>query len=451
MFEGKKNLLIPVVLLGIVAIMPFFVFDFMSTPVLFAPYVFLLFAMVFIKIEIGIYLMAFFLPVIAFDFSLGSLLIPFIDLVSLMVLIVFFLKLTLERKLHNINFPHAVPFIGFFLVALVSAYFSPNVFDSIWYAFRWILFFYLAYVVLPFNVINNKKILKNTLISFSLSVLFLTGMGVQSILSQDWLNTLARVKPVLFFGYYPIGDNQNLMVETLLPGIFILLSLKYFTKNKENKKILEALALFVVIILLLTFSRGAWLVLLLSSILGAIVFYQKNILKFLIPFFVVLLFIFPLLFYMVSLQTEYSIGIGSNQSRLLLTEIAVKEFKANPLIGKGTGEYLNSVSSNIRFRAKHGDPVDSHGFIQKIMLENGALGLLTFTFFVLAIYSTLLKTIKQRNYISLYLPILIAATSVFAFELFNTSYYKGKLWFLIALALATAKLIEENKIYEKKN
>ncbi len=449
--ENKHNLLKLALMSGVGISLLVFIFGFFNISPIYSPFIFLLLVLLLSKIEIGIYLMAFFLPVIAFDFSLGGLLIPLIDLLSLVVLVVFFLKLTMERRLHEIKYPHLIPFLSFFLLAIVSSLSSPNISDSIWYSFRWILFFYLAYIVLPFNIIKNKKILKNTLISFSLSALFIAGMGVQSILSQDWLNTLARVKPVLFFGYYPIGDNQNLIVETLLPGIFVLLSLKYFTKNKKSKRALDALALFIGIILLLTFSRGAWLVLFLSSTIGALIYYQKNILKYLVPLFVSIIILFPLAFYMITLQTEYSIGIGSNQSRFLLTEIAIKEFKANPLIGKGTGEYLNSVSSSIRFRAKHGDPVDSHGIIQKIMLENGFLGLLAFTFFILAIFISLFKILRKKEYLSLYLPILVAASSVFAFEFFNTSYYKGKLWFLIALALATASLIEENKIYEKKN
>jgi putative inorganic carbon (HCO3(-)) transporter len=263
------------------------------------------------------------------------------------------------------------------------------------------------------------------------------------------VNTLARVKPLSIFGIFLIGENQNLMVETLLPGIFILIALKYWTKNKFQKRFINVLILFVGFILLLTFSRGAWLSLFIVSIVSSFIYFRESVVKFLIPLFLVLILLFPLGLYMINLQTTYSVGTSSNNSRILLSEIAWDGFRENPILGKGTGEFFNVVAQNIRFRTNYGEPVDSHGVLQKILLENGSLGIITFFIFVFAIYRKFFGTLKDRKFISLYLPLIGAVTSVFIFELFNTSYYKGKLWFVVALALVTIKLIEEKKIYAK--
>ena len=52
----------------------------------------------------------------------------------------------------------------------------------------------------------------------------------------------------------------------------------------------------------------------------------------------------------------------------------------------------------------------------------------------------------------MYLYLVLAGTSVFIFELFNTSYYKGKLWLPIAIALVGANiLINKEKNEKQKN
>ena len=401
------------------------------------------------RLEYGIYLIAFFLPVINWNFEYVGLRVPFIDLLAVSVFFIYFIQKFLARKYGDIDFVHLFSFSFFFLATVLSAFFSDNVFSSIWYSLRWILFFYLVYIVLPVNIIKSEKILKNTLIFFSFSVLLVSLMGIFSIFSQDWIHTLARVKPMSIFGIFPIGENQNLMVETLLPGIFILVSLKYWTKEEVLKRFLNLLILFVGLVLLLTFSRGAWLSLFLVSFFSAIIYYKNKFIKFLMPLFLILIVAIPLILYMINLQTTYDVGTSSNQSRILLSEISWDGFKNNPILGKGTGEYFNIVAQNIRFRTNYGEPVDSHGVMQKILVENGLLGVFAFIIFILAIYKSFFEIFKSRKFIEIYLPLIGAASSLFIFELFNTSYYKGKLWFVVALAIVSIKLIQDKKIYEK--
>lgn len=449
MTKNLENKYIGALIMALFSLAFVLLFSFLDIPLFVSVFALIFFIIIFVKIEWGVYLMAFSLPLINWNFNYSGMEIPFIDLLSILVFFIYFLQRFLARNFDNIKKPHFFSFFAFFLVAILSSLFSQNISTSIWYSIRWILFFYIVYLVLPYNVIKNEKILKNTLVAFSASVLLVSLMGLISILSQDWTSTLARVRPVSIFGIFPIGENQNLIVETLLPGIFILLALKNWYKKDFENKIINILVLFVGAILLLTFSRGAWLSLFFVGFLSAIIYYGKNIFKFLMPLILVFLILLPVIWYMVNLQTTYNVGTTSNKSRLLLTEIAWDGFRDSPIFGKGSGEYINIVAQNIRFRANYGDPVDSHGFLQKILIENGGLGLLAFLIFVMGIFKKYFEVFKSRFAIGLYLPITAAASSIFIFELFNTSYYKGKLWFVVALALVAVNLIEEKKIYEK--
>jgi len=449
MTENRKNLAKITVIASLSSLVIVLLSNFVNIPFYYLILLVLFFLVLFKKIEYGIYLMAFFLPVINWNFSYSFMNIPFIDLLSLGVFIIYFLQVFLVRGFNKIKFPHYLSFFSFFAVVILSSLFSDNIFSSLWYSFRWILFFYLVYIVLPFNVIKNEKILKNTLLAFVLSTLAISLMGLISVFSQDWVSSLARVRPLSIFGIFLVGENQNLMVETMLPGIFILIALKYWYRDRQIKKIINLLIIFVSFILILTFSRGAWLSLFLLSIFYAVVYFRKNIVSFLMPMFLVFIVLLPVIFYMINLQTTYSVGISSNQSRILLSEIALDAFERHPILGQGTGTYFNMVAENIRFRANYYDPVDSHGVLQKVLSENGLLGIITLSIFVLAIFKKYFSILKERKYIDLYLAMIASASTLFIFELFNTSYYKGKIWFVVALSLVTISLIREEKIYEK--
>jgi O-antigen ligase len=100
------------------------------------------------------------------------------------------------------------------------------------------------------------------------------------------------------------------------------------------------------------------------------------------------------------------------------------------------------VGDNIRFGANYGDPLDSHGIWQKIIAENGFFGVLTFLIFITLLFRQLYRAIKKyRAEAGLLLPLAVGALGGFVYQCFNTSYYKGKLWLPIAVALVAVKLI----------
>ena len=85
--------------------------------------------------------------------------------------------------------------------------------------------------------------------------------------------------------------------------------------------------------------------------------------------------------------------------------------------------------------------MDSHGFIQKILLEEGFVGLALFVIFLIIVFAELFKVESPVAEDGLLIPLMITMLAgVFAFQMFNTSYFSSVMWLPIGVALAAAKL-----------
>lgn len=385
---------------------------------------------------LGVYALALCLPLINLNFNIGWMIIPFIDALAIVCLVGYIFSLVIHpAKIKSLKFPFFIPFFIFWIATIASALVSPHVNSSLWYSVRWILFFYLAYVWFPVNVIKDKAILKGVLVSFILSGLAMAVMGVISLADQNLLYDPFRFTVLTFGGVKIFGQDQNLLVETLLPAIFFLLAFRSYLKNQVSRKVFILLSLFLVFVLLGTFSRGGWIAFFIC--LAIYVFYGKksSYKQIILVVAISLLLLSPLFIQMFRLQTAFEVGVGSTRTRWLATQIAWSNFKASPWLGQGTGEYVNLINKNIRYIAQHGEGTDSNGLIQKIVAENGLFGIISFSVLASYIFYNFYRRLKngQADYY-LAFPIYLGALSVFLFEFVNTSYYHGKMWLPIAIA-----------------
>ncbi|MGI6348028.1 MAG: O-antigen ligase family protein [Patescibacteria group bacterium] len=405
----------------------------------------------------GLYLIAFFLPVNGWAFNFKFLEIPFIDLLALILLISFILRQIYSffflDKSDKLVFPVASVFALFFLSTLISACFSNYVLSSLWASFRWILFFYLAYVVVPFNLIKDRKTLRRVLVLLVSGGFLVAIMGVSSLFFQDWSDSFFRVRPLYILGDWIFGDNYNLLAEFLIISSWVMLSLIYWAKSPRQARFFKVLALILILVNLLTFGRTAWITSVLQ-ILGYLVFNfyfkaRKKIpwAEIFLSLAVVLIIASPFIFKMLSLQEA---NVSSTKNRVLLTQISLEALSKKPLFGHGTGSFVPLVADNTRFIAKYGAPLDSHGFGQKLLAENGLVGTVFFLIFIFLIFRKLYRGIFQYiEHDKLLLPLSLAAAGGFFYQVFNTSYYKGRIWLPIALALVALEIIS-NLNYERR-
>jgi len=238
-----------------------------------------------------------------------------------------------------------------------------------------------------------------------------------------------------------------------LVGIgFMVLSLKHWSKSLRVNRLINILFLFFMAVTFGTFSRTAWIVLGLGSglylLLDTVYLKRKkwNSKNIIFALVVSVMILVPFIIRMDRLQSE---NVSSTENRVLLTQIAWRAFVNRPLLGYGPGTFVTLVDNNIRFRAKYGDPLDSHGIGQKLIAELGVLGTITFAIFAGLIFWNLYRGLRiYKHEAQLLLPLAVAALGGFIYQFFNTSYYKGKLWVPIAVALAAMNLLQQK--YKRK-
>lgn len=403
----------------------------------------------------GVYLIAALLPVIGRDFYIYGLLVPAADLVALGTLFAFafnysyrmFFKVKDDLKL---TWPLFFPFFLFLAISALSIILNGNNLSSWYYFLRWPVFLYFAYIFVPANIISDAKTLKRVVIIVTLSAFLVLASGFMSLIGQDWQNSFFRLKSLYIFNSFPFGENHNLVAEFLNIGAFFVLVIKEFLKSKKGRRLADALFLVFALGIVLTFSRTGWITLFLQSavyIYFRLKYFPKQKMATATLLLVLVAIATPLFFKMNSLQAD---NVSSTENRVILTEIAWEAFLDKPLLGQGSGAFVGLVEDNVRFTAKYGAPVDSHGVIQKVAAENGILGLLSWLFILIFLLRFCYIAIsKYYPKVSWVLPFALAAMGGIFFQFFNTSYYKGKVWFPLLLFLLAISLSE--KIYVKKD
>lgn len=398
----------------------------------------------------GLYLMCLTLPVIGWEFTIQGLYFTLVDLLGLAMVFGLGIRAIWTRLFGGQPQTLRLPFFGYFILfftsIVLSDVFSGDALPALWYAARVIVFFYVAYMVVPASLVERKSTLRTAIACIAFSGLFVAGSSLVTLVGQYLDADFFRVRGVRLFGIFPFGVNHNLIAEYLIMTNFFLLSLRYWIKPLAGRRAVNILFIAITIIALATFSRAAWI----AALIQFAVFFalkKTDKIKLVISSCILIVLLTPLAFKMVSLQEN---NYSSTASRLLLSKIAWESFLHRPLIGYGTGSFIHLVGDNIRFTAQYGDPMDSHGIWQKVIAEQGAFGLIAFGLISVTIFRRLFKRYSAgEHFQEMLLPLIVGSLGTFIFQFFNTSYYKGKLWVPIALTLAAAWLTDRTAVDRK--
>ena len=408
------------------------------------------------NLEFGLYLVVALYPFIYLQLWLGrEINIPYVDLIAMFVFTAWMIRklyfhITHQKRLRWKDFFGLGVFLPFFIASLLSLINIDNFAIGFKYVLRPIVFFYLMFVVLPYNVIDSKKTLNNVFkILYSVGI-FVALMGVYSLLAGS-SNAFRRAVPISILGVNLLGTNHNLISEVLISVIPVGLILLWQEKDIKIKKGL-ALGLFLMMAInLLTFSRTGWIALFLEIII-LITVYFRHYLKRVVP---ILLFIVALFLPIIVLMFGFlntSIVENSNSNRIRLSQIAIVSFQEHPVFGSGAGTFIERVSHDAWYIIDFGIPLEAHGVVQKLIAETGAFGVITFFFllgyllkYMIGVYK---KIPRESPWKLIIICLILSAVGSMVFQLFNTSYYVSKMWLPIGIALAASKLALKD--YESK-
>lgn len=379
--------------------------------------------------------------------SLASLNAPLVDFIAVLLLLSFCvawaLKLThMQGKTWKERLPGLVPYGLFIVSALASAFFiySGDRMGGLWSWIRPVVFVYVMFVFLPYHIIEKKRTLHRIMTLWFGLGLVIAFYGLSSLF-VDTTTSWWRAVPYAFGSFAPLGVNHNLLAEPLVAiiplGLWLFLQKVY---APQWRLVFGYGTLFMLVIALLTLSRAAWLALVLEAVVLTWInrkefFYWLRRVgsAFSVGALIVLV---PIALYM-AVFLGSSVVDSSNFSRVESTELAINLFTQRPVFGHGPGTFVELSEQTDVFVLEFGEALDAHGFIQKLIVEFGILGLVFFAGFLLWIMCNLYRVRKHSIEYQIFLAMVIG---VVVFQLFNTSYFNSVMWLPIGMAATVLRL-----------
>jgi len=310
-----------------------------------------------------------------------------------------------------------------------------------------IAFSYVAFVLLPSEIIKTKDETLALVRGMVTAGAIVAVMGALSLSVGDQVGPW-RVTPLQIFGVWPIGSNHNLLAETLVATVPLALLLSEMRRGRE-RFLRRVLAGSMTLVALLTFARTAWIAFAVMGAVAVALEYREALRKRLKTVALVSLLAVPLVAAFVLTSSTRAVG-GSTASRVALTEFSLYLFSSHPLIGVGAGTFVSRLGQAQDFIQDFGDPIDAHGFGQKILAEQGIVGIVFFLFLLGRILQTLFGAVRTLEPGSdgrrTVLFLSLGALGLIVYEVFNTTYYSPKLWLPIGVALAAIPVWTKEKV-----
>ncbi|MFH0779954.1 MAG: O-antigen ligase family protein [Parcubacteria group bacterium] len=404
-------------------------------------------------INFGFYALVFFYPFVGWQLFYAKFDAPYVDLVAMLLLAAYLIRLIvgLEKKEKIFswkNFPGVV-FAALFFIASALSLFNTDytlTMSSLKYLVRPIIFFYVMFVLLPFNLIKDKKTLQNALkiILFDGAIVSLIGILAVSASNVAWY--LRRAIPFSFGNFDPLGGNQNAIAEALAVAIPCALILFILAKTIRAKNWYLVSTMIMTLVLILTFSLAGWLALFLEILILFFVKFWHKFEKTTLILIVLALIVIPAAFYF-TVWHNLDFLQASNANRIMMTKIAAYSFAQHPIIGNGLNSFQRILGSTFTYTVEFADPLDSHGFVQKILTESGILGFVSFMVLLGYLWKRYLKAYIAAKRLPINSDVILLFIAMFsgiiAFELFSTSYFIAKTWLPIGIGLIGVKLYSE--------
>ena len=394
----------------------------------------------------GFYLMAATFPFVGWQIQVVSLSVPMVDMLALFLLVAVVIRyvvhLPLTKNEFNLkNFPGLFFALVFFAACGFSIYYNQNnelVWVAIKYFLRPIIFFYLMFVVLPTHIIRDKKIFLRV-VKIMVAVGVFSGiLGLLSVVFSvgPWYSH--RAVPFLLGNLNFLGGNQNAIAEVLTVTIPLALLLMYESLKIKERGWYVLTMVFMSLVLLLTFSRAGWLAFLIELLILFFVHYKHKINRFALAAIILSAVFVPLIFYF-GVWNQIDWVQSSNSSRIAMLQVAWSYFKESPWLGQGLNSFQSLMANTFIYTVDFGDPLDSHGFVQKVATEAGLAGLVGFVGLLGYLFYKYVKTYARAvsaQAKTVVLCLILMFCGIVFFELFSTSYYIATMWLPIGVGVA---------------
>lgn len=335
--------------------------------------------------EFSLYLMVFFLPISK----------AIIEITSTLAIIAFLIK-----KITQKQFPSTylnLPLFAFVGISALSIIGTSSLHTSLRNFFsKLIEQVFLFFIV--FETINTRQKIKNILLVMFSSA-FLVGI--------DGIFQYFTHKDFLRYRTMPFKNRINAPFYTpndlgayLVPLTILSLSANFlYFKNRVIRVLMRIVPVLLFSNLILTFSRGAWLGLIVGLIfMASIVLFLKNKKTLLIPSLLIILIIIVFLPLRsdIPLSKILDFTDAGSVDRKGLWIIAWNMIKAKPILGHGIGTFMHNFKYYNNIGYSHSVSYAHNCYLQ-MAAEIGIIGLLAFLWLIVILFKNFIKIIKNNR------------------------------------------------------
>lgn len=223
--------------------------------------------------------------------------------------------------------------------------------------------------------------------------------------------------------------------------VFIFVLLAYLISERKNVFSNSILSALYSILLILTFTRGAWLALILVFFIIGAVKFRKMLLALFFLLIIIYLAVEPIRLRVNALR-EYNPD-SSIEWRKGIWNDGLSIAKEKIIQGHGTGTAHKIL---LEARGEEAGSPDPHNDYLKLFIENGAIGIISYVFLILALLYTIIKkyfSSKEFHHKDLYLILFSFSVVIFVLSfvdnILRNTVLQWTFWVIISGALATYK------------
>lgn len=199
--------------------------------------------------------------------------------------------------------------------------------------------------------------------------------------------------------------------------------------------------------LLLSFSRGAYIAIILSFLIISFLLWQfvGDKKKAICLCLILLIFLIPGTPIAQRFYSSFNMNEGSNMGRLEMWQKAGQVGLKNPLLGVGLGNYALSVDSKYDYC----NPVTAHNFYLDLLSEMGIMSVLIWIFMIIATVYQLFIQLKNSDYEKQIIIVGLMGSLIYfsIHSFFETAIYSPIISSLLMIILGLSTII----IYDAKN
>jgi len=382
------------------------------------------------KTEIGVFALAFLIPLVPTNIIVG---------ISAITILSFFVKVFITRTVRYV-FNLTDLFVLMYAVVLmysfvISIYRSGGVFMTGMH----LLFVFMYFAVK--STIRSKEMVFTLFALFAVSGLLVALFGIYQQLTGNFTPAAAWLDEAMFGGggrIYSTLDNPNVLGQYLIFTILIAFALLYIYKSKLHKLAAFGVMGAAGLCILFSQSRGAWLGVIIA--IGVFAFlYDRR----LIILGIIALLFAPLLIPEEIIMRFMSIGDLTDSSTLFRVHIwqasmlMIRDFWISG-IGLGEGAFTR-IYNMYAFNAVPSP--HSHNLYMQIIIDMGIAGIIAFTMVLVCAFKNMFLAVKGMGKASALPAALCAAMVGYMIQgLTDNTFYNYRIvaffWFCIALCAA---------------